>query len=154
MSLMPLLLVANALLAQPQPGPPPVPVSVVAVQATREGGAKQFGPGLEAVQHAIEGTGFDHYRKVSATTLEAPFERESSAGLGAGYTLSITPLSRERTGHARMHLRLRMEAGSQKGQTINAVDTTITIAPGGQFVLRGLRMDKGELIVVISLDKR
>jgi len=156
MSLMPVVLIASAMFAQPHGGPPPPPpvsISVVAVHATSEGGAKQFDPGLEGVRHTLDETGFDRYRKLSAATISAPLEQESSIDLGSGYALLITPLSRERNGHVRMHIRLRMDRKPPRGQSLNAVDTTIAIGPGKQFVLRGLKMDRGELIVVMSLGK-
>lgn len=155
MSLMPVVLIASAMFAQPHGGPPPPPVtvSVVAVHATSEGGAKHFDPGLENVRRALDETGFDRYRKLSAATMACPFEQESSIDLGSGYALLVTPLSRERNGQVRMHIRLRMDTKPPRTQPLNAVDTTIAIGPGKQFVLRGLKMDHGELIVVLSLDK-
>ena len=149
------MLIAGSILAQPHGGqPPPVSISVVAVHATHENGAKQFDPGLENIRRTLEDAGFDRYQKLRATTISAAFDHESSVDLSSGYALSITPLSRERNDHVRMHIRLRMEVKPQGGEAICAVDTTIVIAPGKQFVLRGLKMDKGELIVVMSLDKR
>jgi len=154
MSLTHIIVIAGAMLAQTQSGqPPPVSISVVAVHATTEGGAKQFGPGLEGVRSALADLEFDRYRKLGAATLSAPFNKESSLDLGSGYSLCVTPLSRERNGQVRISLMVQMASKAADGRPVNAVSTTIMIGSGKQFKLRGLKMDQGELVVVMSLDR-
>ena len=154
MSLAHIIVIAGAMLAQTQSGqPPPISISVVAVHATTEGGAKQFDPGLEDVRPALEDLEFDRYRKLSAATVSAPFNKESPVDLGSGYTLFVTPLSRERNGQARISVKVWVESKEAGGRPVNAVATTIMIGPGKQFKLRGLKMDPGELVVVMSVEK-
>jgi hypothetical protein len=154
MSLMPIIVIAGALLAPTQSGqPPPISISVVAVHATTQGGAKQFDAGLESVRAALADLEFDRYRKLSAAVVSAPFNQESSVDLGSGYSLFVTPLARERNGQTRINVKVQMASKEAGGRPVNAVATTIMIAPGKQFKLRGLKMDPGELVVVMSLEK-
>ena len=52
----------------------------------------------------------------------------------------------------RVRLRARITARSKDGkQTATALDTTLQIKPGAQMNLGGLRLDTGDLILVISV---
>lgn len=134
--------------------PSPVHLTMVALHATNEHrGVKQVDPGLEEVRDAIADLDADTYRKVKAAEISAPFNQETRAEINAKYTLCITPLSREADNHVRMNVCVQMAAKNPGETPVNAITTTVTMGPGKQFKLRGLKMDKGELVVVISLKR-
>ncbi len=147
-----LVIVAVSLLAADDNVPAePVSVTMVAVQATREGHAeKSFGPGLESVQRALTGLDFDTFVRVQSAEIPSPYGEEQTIHINPKYTLHITPVSQQDDG--RVRLRARITAKSRDGsQTVNALDTTLQIKPGMQLNLGGLRLDTGELILVISV---
>jgi len=128
-----------------------VSVTMVAVQATREGHPqKSFGPGLEGVQRALAGLDFDTFVRVQSAEIPSPYGQEQTIHINTKYTLHVTPVSLQDDG--RVRLRARITAKSRDGsQTVNALDTTLQIKPGMQLNLGGLRLDPGELILVISV---
>ncbi len=147
-----LVLFAVSLLAADEKVPAqPASVTMVAVQATREGRAqKSFGPGLESVQRALAGLDFDTFARVQSAEIPSPYGEEQTIHINAKYTLHITPVSQQDDG--RVRLRARITAVSRDGsQTVNALDTTLQIKPGMQLNLGGLRLESGELILVISV---
>jgi hypothetical protein len=129
----------------------PVSVTMVAVEARREGRAQQyFGPGLDPVRRALASLDFDTFNRVQSAEIPAPYGEEQTIHINQKYTLHITPVSQMEDG--RVRLRARITARSRDGsQTINALDTTLQIKPGIQLNLGGLRLESGELILVISV---
>lgn len=134
---------------------PPTPnIRVVAIQATNEGrepGKIHFDPGLGEVRAAVADLKFDTYRKIRAATLQAPYNKETEFQINPKYTLFVKPLSRERTGQVRLNIRIEMPPKDKKKKPIKAIETTVAAAPEKQFKLRGLKLDNGELVVVISV---
>ena len=147
-----LVIVAVSLLAADEKVPAePVSVTMVAVQATREGHPqKSFGPGLESVQRALGSLDFDTFVRVQSADIPCAYGQEQAIIINQKYTLYITPVSQQEDG--RVRLRARITALSRDGnQKLNALDTTLQIKPGMQLNLGGLRLEKGELILVISV---
>jgi hypothetical protein len=133
--------------------PEPVKISVVVVHATKEGGAKQFDPGLDKVRSALADLEFDRYEELRSVKMTAPFNEETIFDLTSGYKLCVSPLSRERNGQVRINLKVQIDPREPDGPPVNALTTTIAIGPGKQFKLRGLTLERGELVVVISVEK-
>jgi hypothetical protein len=131
--------------------PPPVRLSVTAVRATLEHRpARYFDPGLESIRNAVADLEFDTYRTITVETVSAPYKRETTLPLTPRYTLSITPLSREPRGDVRLNVSILMASRQEGGRPINALATTVVTGPGKPFKLRGLRLDQGELVVVLA----
>lgn len=129
----------------------PVSVSMVAVQATRENRATiSFGPGLETVQRALTGLDFNTFTRVQSAEVPSAYGKEQAIIINQKYTLYITPVSQQDDG--RVRLRARITAVTKDGkQTVNALETTLQIKPGTYLNLGGLRLDAGELILVLSV---
>jgi len=128
-----------------------VNVAMVAVEARREGKATQsFGPGLEEVRKALTGLAFDSFSRVQSAEIPCRFGEEQRIIINQKYTLYITPVSQLDDG--RVRLRARITALSRDGsQTVNALDTTLQIKPGTHLNLGGLKLEHGELILVMSV---
>jgi len=155
MSLIHLVLIVGATMAQADESrPPPVLVSVVVVHATKERGAKEYDPSLDKVRPALADLEFDRYEEIRSVKMTAPFNEETIFDLTSGYSLYVKPLSLERNGQVRMNLRVKMASKDPGCEPVDAIRTTIAIVPGKQVRLRGLTLDRGELVVVISLEKK
>ena len=62
----------------------------------------------------------------------------------------MKPLSRDRVGRVRVNVRIEMAAKREGGKPVNALsNTTIALVPGVKVNLGGLRLDQGDLIVVL-----
>ena len=129
----------------------PVTISMVAVEARREGRAqKSFGPGLESVQRALAGLSFDTFSRISAAELPVEYGTEQLIQVNTKYALYVEPVSQTDDGRVRIHARVTMK--SRDGtRTVDALDTTLLIKPGTHLNLGGLKLDTGELIVVVSV---
>lgn len=130
----------------------PVTVSMVAVQATNEGRAKKFvAPELRKVRHAIIGLDYDTFNRVREERKSVPYGRESEFAINARYTLYVTPLSRAPDGRIRIKARIVMLPRRAGREAIDALNTTLIMVPGKHLNLGGMKLDLGELIVVMSL---
>lgn len=130
----------------------PVQISMVAVQATSEGRSqKYFSPGLKPeIRRSVSGLNYDTFSKLQEGSIPVPFNEEAKFYINEKYTLYITPLTV--TGDDRVRMKARITVVSrEKGKTVNALDTTLTMARNSRLNLGGLRLDDGELIVVISV---
>lgn len=136
----------------PAGGQDTVRVDVVAVHAFSENrGAKVYDKDLQDIKEALSDLEFDTYRKLSSTTLRAALNDEASYKINSKYTLYVKPLSREASGQVRLSIRVQMAAKDPAGKPINAVATTLSISPDKKLKLRGLKLDNGELVVVLLL---
>lgn len=141
--------------------PKAVTITMVAVQATnrpREQQAfrqpqKQFDAALEGVRSAIEHLPYDTFRKVGSGKAVARTAEETRMGINDRYAVCVTPLSKDAEGRIRLKVRIeeRITKGS-KTVTRNAIETTGALAPGKHLVLGGLKLDNGELVVVLSAE--
>ncbi|HOZ49501.1 MAG TPA: hypothetical protein PLO37_24520 [Candidatus Hydrogenedentes bacterium] len=158
MNLMALGIAVLALVAadEDQP-PPPVSIRVVAVQASddQEGEPKKqalrFGSGTEEIRTAIGDLKFDNYKLVKASTVTAQFNQESRVPIDNTYTLYLQPLSRESGGRVKLNVRVTMPGKTPQAEPVNALKTTVIAAPGNKFKLRGLELDDGELVLVLTV---
>jgi len=129
----------------------PVTLSVVAVEASNQGRPqKTFGPGLDSVQRALIGLSFDTFNRVSSAEMPVPYGTEQQIFINAKYTLYVQPVSQADDGRVRIRARVTMK--SRDGtKTANAIDTTLLITPGTHLNIGGLKLDTGELILVVSV---
>ena len=139
-------------LAAAEPPPPPVNITVTAVHATHEKRAEKFfDPGIEGLRSAVADLEFDTYKKIRRETLRAPFNRDTTLELTPKYTLAITPISKESKNQIRVKVCVQMPPRAPGARPVNALDTTLLISPGKQVKLRGLKLDPGELVIILSL---
>ena len=140
-----IILMGAVLAGRERPAPPPARVTITAICATHEArGHKEFEPGLDHVRRALLDLGQDTFRKVCVTTISAAFDDETELRINRRYTLSVKPLSKEPNGQLRMHFRVQLIPHDPQAKPITALATTVAMRPGKQFMLRGMKQDKGE----------
>lgn len=137
------------------PPPSPVRIEVVAVQAmNKDHAGKQYEPGLDAVKPALDDLPYNTYRRFDTTVVTAPFNEETIVPLTDRHRLYLRPLSKEPNRHIRLNVRLHMTRRPEGGKApVTAINTTLVAGPGRQVKLRGVKLDEGELIAVITLLK-
>ncbi len=129
-----------------------VSISVVAVQARNEGGAtKTFGPGLEDVKTAIEGLDFDSFTKVKGVTVTAKSDEDTRVAINDTYALVLKYVSRAKDGRVKVEARIELVPKKAGAAPVTALRTELTMAPGKHVNLGGLRLDEGELILVLRV---
>jgi len=150
------LLALSALCAPPPApakGPPPVRIDVVAIHAFDEAHAgKQYEGGLDGMKTALEDLPYNTYRRLDAASVSAPFNEETIVPLSDRHRLYLRPMSKEPHNQVRLNVRLHMTRKPETGRTpVNAINTTIIAGAGRQVKLRGVKLDQGELVVVITI---
>lgn len=147
-----------AVLGAGPPGPPPakspdpVRVDVVAVHAFSENrGARVFDKDLQDLKDALSDLDYDTFRRLSTTTLRAGLNEEAAYEINSRYKLCVKPLSREASGQVRLNVRVEMKTNAPGAKPVNAVATTLLISPEKKLKVRGLKLDNGELVVVLML---
>ncbi len=128
----------------------PVNIAMAAVEARRENRTQRyFDPGLEQVRDALDDLDYDAFYKIQSAELPCPYGEEQKVYINERYTLYLTPVSVREDGRIRLRARITMQSRDKKRE-VNALDTTLLIAPGTHLNLGGMRLEEGELIVVIS----
>lgn len=134
--------------------PPPVKIAVVAVLASNtEHAGRQYEPGLEKVQGALADLPFNTFRPLQTATVSAPFNEETTVSLTERHRLYLRPMSKEPNRQVRLNMRLHLtrKPDGDKPPAVTAVNTTIITGPGRQMKLRGVKLDGGELVVVVTV---
>lgn len=112
---------------------------------------KRFGRGLEEVERALAGLSkYNAFDKISAHEQEVRFGSETSVRVHDRYTLFLKPKSKDDRGRVQMNVRIEMSPRKQGEDPVNVVaNTTVAMVPGKQVNLGGLRLDEGELVIVL-----
>jgi len=130
----------------------PVGVEIYAVQATKEERSEvYFDPGLEPIRQAVADLEFNTYKKVKTTVISAPPETETAVQINDRYTLYIQPLNAATGGQTRLNVRIELAPRAPGEKPKTAIATTVAMAASKQVKLRGLKMDSGELVLVLGL---
>lgn len=155
-------LAAQEVQEKPQP---PVSVLVVAVRATHQGHAeRQFDPSIVSIKETVEDLKqFDDFRKLRAVKTVAPYGEVTKIPLDDQYTLLLKPI--ERASHDRIRCDVRVQirldeeekpqgdAGEQEVEPKykEVLRCTLLAVSGKPFKVGGLKLDEGQLILVLTL---
>ncbi|MDP7638640.1 MAG: hypothetical protein QGG73_02840 [Candidatus Hydrogenedentes bacterium] len=133
-----------------------VSISVHAVRLLNEGhGEKQrFDRELGKVRGALAGLEYDTFEKIKIIRGSISYGSESKFKIDNRYSLLITPIDKGADGRIRVKIRLEMAAKKPGGEPTKVIGTEQRMPPGKQTKLGGARLDKGELVVVLSLGER
>jgi hypothetical protein len=136
-----------------QSGANQVTISVHAVRLLNEGhGEKRFDRELADVRGALISLDYDTFQKIKIIRGAIPYGSKSKFEIDKQYSLYITPLEKAADGRIRVKIRLEMAAKKPGGTPTKVLSTEQRIPPGKQTRFGGARLDKGELVVVLSLD--
>ena len=145
-----LLLVAPCALAQDSP-PESVTISVVAVQATTEGNRpKHFDRSIAHCKKSLVKLSYDTFRELKIVSRAIPFVKKTRIPINDQYTLYLTPIQRQPDGRVRVKATITMKK-KPDGKTVNALETTLSLPPGNPLNLGGMKLEKGDLVIVLSV---
>ena len=127
-----------------------VDVAYWSVRAVEENGSpKQYGPGLEGIKSTLEDLPHEKFELLGKGSLGAAFGQEASASLTPEYRLKIEPQAEEPQG--RIRIRVLVEYDKKNGQPpVKAIDSRVVLTPDKKVRLGGLKLDQGELVLVLS----
>jgi len=155
------ILAALGAVAAGRPGPDQreiTRINVLAVHAFSQGrGEKVYDRELEQYKDALDGLDYDTYHHLSSKMLQAKMGEEAVYEINSRYKLCVEPLSRESSGQTRLNVRVEMTPKEAQGRAgwerkpVNVIKTTLLISPDKKLKLRGLKLDRGELVVVLML---
>lgn len=129
--------------------PAPVEVDYWSVQAVEEnGGQKEYGQGLDALKTVLQDLPHDKFTLLSNGSLNANYGSQASADLTSGYRLQVSPVEEESPGRVRMRVSVSYTLGG--GPAVNALDTRVVLGTGRKMRLGGMKLEKGEMVLVLS----
>ncbi len=152
-----LLLLVPAAAAWAGDPPDPVTVSVTVLRATVEDREEaHFAQGTEAVRNAVSHLQYDTYRLIRSSQTRAPFEEEARLPIDSEYTLYVTPISAEANGRIRIETRVEqlVEDSAGNRRRVNALKTTSAVVPGDRLCFGGFSLDTGDMVIVLSVERR
>ena len=114
---------------------------------------RTFDEGLESLRPALADLDYDTFQKVSISRLPVVFNEETHIEVTTEYVLHVTPLSVEKNGMIRLNVRLELRSRQEGRPPRNAIATTLVTSPNRLFKLRGLKMENGELVVVMKVSR-
>lgn len=131
----------------------PVRVDVVAVHAfSQQRGEKVYDKELNEFKDALADLDeYDTFHLLSLTTIECVPGEEAQYTINTRYKLCVKPLARAESGQVRLSLRVEMSPKGPDAKPVNAISTTLLISPEKRLKLRGLKLDRGELVLVLTL---
>ncbi len=133
---------------------PAVPrLHAVAAHAFNEGNSPvKVDEALEGVKKTLLSLPFDTFEPVADQEVETPLGEETLIPLNGIYSLYVAPRGQDEKGALDLTARISMLAeGSGSEQYIDAIHTEAKLASGMPLVFRGLDLNVGELVVVLSL---
>jgi hypothetical protein len=140
-------------IAQEQPRKQ-VSFALCAVQATTEGReAKSYGPGLEPWKESLQSLSHDTFVRIKEHRENTAVGGEVRVSTGSRYAIRVQLIDQDTHGRFRLRARVierRQEPGGKQTDR-TALDTTCTVVPGRRLILRGIPLDKGELVILIRI---
>lgn len=147
-------LVSTAALAQQEDT---IEISMVAIQASFEDREeKLYDRTLDSVRQALEDLDeYDTFRLVREQKRPAQYREKTRIQVNDRYTLIITPMGRDSRGRIRIQASIEEEIRrNDEIITRTALEFTSNVAPGRPLKLCGLRLDEGELVLVVTMTVR
>jgi hypothetical protein len=130
-----------------------VTLSIWAVQAVREGhNTIEMDPALVPVRDELRGLPYDTFRSLLITEKGCPRDADASLRLTDRYTLVTKFIEEMNDGRLRIELCILMppppEYSSQ--EPVVVLTTVLKLSPGKQVKLGGMKLEVGDLIVVLA----
>lgn len=153
-----IILLATVLLplpAQTADAAAPVVLSVWAARATQESREEvHLDAALEPIRASLRGLPFNTYRSLVTARPSCPMGEETRLAITAHYTLAVKPVSRTDGGRLCLEVRVEMppHPDSKRAEPVAALSTVVNLSPNRQIKLGGLRLEEGELVLVLAVN--
>lgn len=130
-----------------------VTLSIWAVQAVREGrNTIEMDPALAPVREELRGLPFDTYRSLLITEKRCPNDAKETLRLTGRYTLVTEFIEEMDDGRLRIDLCIIMSPPPEFSgkDPVIVLSTVLKLSPGKQVKLGGMKLEVGEMIVVLA----
>jgi len=130
---------------------PPIALDYWAVQAVQTNAEEQsFDAELRPIVGHLQDLPHSRFHHVTHGSMVAAFGERTDARLHERYLLFVEPQSWESEGRARIRICLEMRSERDPEKLVKAVDSRVVIAPDNPIRLGGLKLDGGDLVVLIK----
>lgn len=130
----------------------PAHVVMIAIKASDEEPAF-FDPSLDAVRGALSDIKLNSFRELQSARADLPYGSETALEISKRYTLYVLPQSKSDDGRVRAKVRITLAPRAGGAKPVDAVNTTVLMAPGKYVKIRGLKLEGGELVVLLTVSK-
>jgi hypothetical protein len=126
--------------------------TVTAVHATdvREGEAS-FDVRSAVFRELLSPLPYDRFETAMQTEIELARETKAQVRLNARYTLGVSDTEAQPDGHVKCVVRV-YGSPSDGREPVKLLEMTVRLAPDKPVMIRGLRMDEGEIVIFLNLD--
>ena len=142
-----------------------VSLRIVAVQASQENRTSpQIDTQLASMKDMFAPSGYhqyDTFKLITSQKERSRYGQECRVSINARYTLVLMPLERVDSGRIRLKARIEerqdepsAEGGARTVSVRKAMEATTVVSPGKHLNICGLRLDGGDLIVVVSAEDK
>ena len=136
-----------------------VSVMLVAVRATHQGHEeRQFDSSIASIKETVKDLKqFDDFRKLRTLKTVAPYGKDTKIALDNEYTLLLTPIERASHNRIRCNVRVQMRVEKEpEGETDEpkykeVLRCTLVALSGKPFKVGGLKLEEGQLVLVLTL---
>jgi hypothetical protein len=128
-----------------------IQLSLWAAQATKENIPKpHFDAPLNPIKKAVADLPFNSYRTVKTVKKTISDGPPTKIALNKKYALLVKVLAKEKDGRIRLELAIELPPKKKGGKPVRALTTRVLMKPKEMIKLRGLKLDKGEMVVVLQ----
>lgn len=123
--------------------------TVTAVHATEGDGDRSYDERSRPFEELLEGLPYKDFKTVSSTKVE--IATGVQVRINERYALSMAKAEKESDGHVKTTIRV---LGLPKNSTepVEVLEMEVRLAPDKPVMIRGLRMEQGEVVVFLNLD--
>lgn len=126
--------------------------TVTAVHASNTGAAtKSFDAGSKPFRDLLDPLSYDTFKTTSQKTVALARSGETRVTVNTRYTLSFSNTEVRSDGHVKSTVKV-FGLPRNAREPVEVLELTVHLAPDKPVMIRGLRMDEGEIIVFLNLD--
>lgn len=126
--------------------------TVTAVHATEPGSAdRTYDEGCQEFEELLSRLEYGRFDTVAQKNVTLATGAETRVTVNARYALSFTDTTVQADGHVKSTVRV-FGLPRNASEPVEVLEMSVRLAPGKPVMIRGLRMEKGEIVVFLKLD--
>ncbi len=127
-------------------------ISISAIQATGQGsGAKQLDDASKTYQRLLSDLPYTNFKEMKHSRVSTQPTKEHRVQIGTRYTAYLSVADRSEGTRVNVNVRITVTSRTS-GKTVTAVESNLRLAQDKPVLIRGLKIEDGELLVVLNLD--
>lgn len=126
--------------------------TVTAIHATEtRADSKSYDEASRPFQDLLDSLEYDRFETFAQKRVELATGSETRVSVNARYTLSFTKTEVQPDGHLKSTVRV-FGVPRNSREPVEILEMTVRLAKDKPVMIRGLRMDEGEIVVFLNLD--